>query len=97
MAVEDGVLLGALEERAGGDIAQAFRRYQDARLLRTSRLVLESRQLWEFYHAEGIARDVRNDTCARQSEDDVFRCLAWLYDGISLPAAVKPDATTHKR
>jgi salicylate hydroxylase len=49
--------------------------------------VLESRQLWDFYHAEGIARDVRNDTCARQNEDDVFRCLAWLYDGISLPAA----------
>jgi salicylate hydroxylase len=86
MAIEDGVVLGELVAQAS-DIAQAFRRYQDERLLRTSRLVLESRQLWEFYHAEGIARDVRNDICARQTEDDVFRCLAWLYDGISLPAA----------
>jgi len=89
MAIEDGVLLGERVAQAGRDIAQAFRRYQDERLLRTSRLVLESRQLWEFYHAEGIARDVRNDTFARQTEDDVFRCLAWLYDGISLPAAVR--------
>jgi hypothetical protein len=40
---------------------------------------------------------VRNDTCARQSEDDVFRCLAWLYDGISLPAAVKSQTTTCER
>ncbi len=43
MAIEDGVLLGALVEHAGGDIAQAFKRYQEERLLRTSRLVLESR------------------------------------------------------
>jgi salicylate hydroxylase len=89
MAIEDGVLLGELVVQAGDDLAPAFRRYNDERLLRTSRLVLESRQLWEFYHAEGIARDVRNDACARQTEDDVFRCLAWLYDGISLPAAVR--------
>jgi 2-polyprenyl-6-methoxyphenol hydroxylase-like FAD-dependent oxidoreductase len=86
MAIEDGVVLGELVAQAS-DVAQAFRRYQDERLLRTSRLVLESRQLWEFYHAEGISRDVRNDICARQTEDDVFRCLAWLYDGISLPVA----------
>jgi hypothetical protein len=28
---------------------------------------------------------VRNDICARWTEDDVFRCLAWLYDGVELP------------
>jgi salicylate hydroxylase len=85
MAIEDGVVLGELVEQAKGDIASAFERYQNMRLLRTARLALESRAMWTFYHAEGIARDVRNDTCARQTEDDVFRCLAWLYDGIELP------------
>jgi len=87
MAIEDGVVLGELAEQAEGDMARAFERYRNMRLLRTARLALESRSMWTFYHAEGIARDVRNDTCARQTEDDVFRCLAWLYDGIELPGA----------
>jgi 2-polyprenyl-6-methoxyphenol hydroxylase-like FAD-dependent oxidoreductase len=87
MAIEDGVVLGELVEQAKGDVAPALERYRNTRLLRTARLALESRAMWTFYHAEGIARDVRNDTCARQTEDDVFRCLAWLYDGIELPGA----------
>ena len=85
MAIEDGVVLAELVELAGGDVTQAFARYQKTRLLRTARLALESRAIWSFYHAEGIARDVRNDTCARWGDDDLFGCLAWLYDGIELP------------
>jgi salicylate hydroxylase len=85
MAIEDGVVLAELVARADGDVAAAFERYQRTRLLRTARLALESRAIWSFYHAEGIARDVRNDSCARWKDDDVFRCLAWLYDGVELP------------
>ena len=88
MAIEDGVVLGELAALAGGDLAAAFERYAKTRLLRTARLALESRAIWSFYHAEGIARDVRNDTCSRWTEDDVFRCLAWLYDGVELPKAL---------
>ena len=87
MAIEDGVVLAELVELAGGDFAGAFERYQKTRLLRTARLALESRAIWSFYHAEGVARDVRNDTCSRWGDDDLFRCLAWLYDGIALPNA----------
>jgi 3-hydroxybenzoate 6-monooxygenase len=87
MAIEDGVVLAELVEQAGGEFGAAFARYQNARLLRTARLALESRAIWSFYHAEGIARDVRNDTCARWRDDDLFRCLAWLYDGVALPNA----------
>jgi 2-polyprenyl-6-methoxyphenol hydroxylase-like FAD-dependent oxidoreductase len=86
MAIEDAVVLGELVASADGDFAHAFAQYEKLRLLRTARLAFESRAMWSFYHAEGIARDVRNDTCARQSEADVLDCLAWLYDGISLPA-----------
>jgi salicylate hydroxylase len=85
MAIEDGVVLAELVEFAGGDFAAAFARYQKTRLLRTARLALESRAIWSFYHAEGIARDVRNDTTAQWKDDDLFRCLAWLYDGVELP------------
>ena len=46
---------------------------------------LKSRALWDFYHAEGIARDVRNETVAAWDEAHMFRCLAWLYDGFRIP------------
>ena len=87
MAIEDGVVLAELVARADGDLPAAFAQYEKARLLRTARLALESRAIWPFYHAEGIARDVRNDTCASWQDADLFRCLAWLYDGIELPTA----------
>lgn len=82
MAIEDGLCLGELIEGADGDYTAAFRAFEAARLLRTARLQLESRALWEFYHADGIARDVRNrTTTVGWDEAHVFDCLAWLYDG----------------
>lgn len=84
MAIEDAVCLG--ECVAGeSDLAAAFRRYESARTLRTARVQLEGRWLWEGYHAEGIARDVWIDTFSRRSEREVCDCLAWLYDGPQLP------------
>jgi len=86
MAIEDGVCLAELIHAEQGDFAGAFHRYEAARLMRTARVQLESRALWGFYHAEGIARDVRNATTAAEwSQDHMFRCLAWLYDGFALP------------
>jgi 3-hydroxybenzoate 6-monooxygenase len=81
MAIEDGLCLGEMIDVADGDFALAFRRFEGARLLRTARVQLESRLLWEFYHVEGIARDVRNATTASWDADHLFNCLAWLYDG----------------
>ena len=64
MAIEDGFCLAELIHASDGDFAAAFRRFEAARLLRTARVQLESRAMWPFYHAEGIARDVRNATVA---------------------------------
>ncbi len=85
MAIEDGLCLAELIHAAGGDYASAFRRFEAARLLRTARVQLESRALWDFYHCGGIARDVRNATTATWDEAHMFDCLAWLYDGFALP------------
>jgi salicylate hydroxylase len=85
MAIEDGLCLAELIHAEGDDYSAAFRRFEAARLLRTARVQLESRALWDFYHCDGIARDVRNATTATWDEDHVFRCLAWLYDGFALP------------
>ena len=87
MAIEDGFCLAELIHASDGDFAAAFRRFEAARLLRTARVQLESRAMWPFYHAEGIARDVRNATVADWDERYLFNCLAWLYDGAALPAA----------
>jgi 3-hydroxybenzoate 6-monooxygenase len=86
MAIEDGFCLAELIHASGEDFAAAFRRFEAARLLRTARVQLESRAMWLFYHAEGIARDVRNATVADWDERYLFNCLAWLYDGAALPA-----------
>ncbi len=51
--------------RPAATLRRAFRRFESARILRTARVQLESRALWDFYHAEGIARDVRNETDRR--------------------------------
>jgi 3-hydroxybenzoate 6-monooxygenase len=85
MAIEDGLCLAELIHTSDGDFAAAFRRFTAARLIRTARVQLESRALWEFYHARGIARDVRNATVAGWDEAYMFNCLAWLYDGFPIP------------
>jgi salicylate hydroxylase len=88
MAIEDGLCLGEQIHAAGGDYAAAFRRFEAARLLRTARVQLESRTIWDtFYHLDqGIGRDVRNATVAGWDETHLFNCLAWLYDGAPIPA-----------
>ena len=92
MAIEDGVTLADLVALADGDIAAAFARYETERCVRTARVVLESRFLWEAFHAGGVARDVSYQAFAERSEADVFKCLAWLYDGFTLPSERGPDS-----
>ena len=87
MAIEDGVTLAAMVDLAKGDFAAAFKRYEQLRVVRTGRVVLEGRRLWQGYHAEGIDRDVWLQAFSERSEADVLACLSWLYDGITLPAA----------
>jgi 3-hydroxybenzoate 6-monooxygenase len=90
MAIEDGLCLAEAIHGAEGDYVAAFCRFEAARLLRTARVQLESRALWDFYHCDGIERDVRNATVADWDETHVFDCLAWLYDGFQLPTTKSP-------
>jgi salicylate hydroxylase len=86
MAIEDSVCLAELIDLSDGDIESAFRQYESARYLRTARVQFESRYYWEnFYHLGGIEREVARHAWAGRSEQDVFQCLAWLYDGFMLP------------
>ena len=86
MAIEDAVCLAEMVERSGGDFAAAFRAYEDARYLRTARVQYESRYLWDnMYHLGGIEREVMRRSWEDRTEQDMFQCLGWLYDGMALP------------
>jgi salicylate hydroxylase len=88
MAIEDAVCLAALlDGTAGNQVEAAFKRYVDARYLRTARVQYESRYLWDnWYHVGGIEREVMRETWEQKNEQDMFDCVAWLYDGFQLPA-----------
>jgi salicylate hydroxylase len=87
MAIEDSVVLAELMELSGGDYAGAFQRYQAMRAVRTARITLESRAVWEIYHAEDLAREALWQQLSERSDDDVYQCLAWIYDGVQAPKA----------
>jgi len=53
-------------------------------VVRTARVTLESRYIWDVYHSDGINREVYWQILAERTEADTFQCLAWLYDGFAL-------------
>jgi len=86
MAIEDAVCLAELIGTADGDFEGAFLQYERARYLRTARVQFESRYHWEnWYHVGGIEREVARQIWSRKTEQQMFDCLAWLYDGFTLP------------
>jgi 3-hydroxybenzoate 6-monooxygenase len=92
MAVEDALCLAHTLDDSMDDVAAAFRHYETLRAIRTARVQLESRALWEVYHCGGIAADVRYDTFAKRTREEYYNCLAWLYDGQNAVTARRPRA-----
>lgn len=84
MALEDAVTLAALLERSGGDYAAAFQKLQRARFLRTARVQLESRALWDTYHCEDVHAEVRASDWGARRAEDFYRCLDWLWQPVSV-------------
>ena len=81
MALEDAVVLAdALD--ADADVAAAFQNYEAARYLRAGRCQMTARLYGEFYHAEGVKRELRNGMLGNRSPEASFESVAWLYDGV---------------
>lgn len=79
MAIEDaGCIANLLKHH---DYEHAFAEFSKRRALRTARMQLEGREVWEFYHAEGIARDVRNASLEGRTPEDSYKCLDWIWNG----------------
>src|SRR5437764_6212548 len=79
MAVEDAVCLANRVEEFGDDYAAAFRSYQEARYLRTGRVQIMARVYGEFYHASGVARELRNMMLSARTPAQAFEPMQWLY------------------
>jgi salicylate hydroxylase len=79
MSIEDAVCLANEVERAQGDYAAAFRAYPQKRYLRTGRVQIMSRIYGEFYHAAGVARELRNGMLAARTPEDAMAGMEWLY------------------
>jgi 3-hydroxybenzoate 6-monooxygenase len=79
MSIEDAVCLANKVVDAKGDYAAAFRAYQQARYLRTGRVQIMARIYGEFYHAGGVAKELRNMMLGGRTPEDAMAGMEWLY------------------
>jgi salicylate hydroxylase len=83
MAIEDAVVLAEKVAAAGDDCHRAFLAYQGERMNRTARVVLSSRFFGDYIHADGGARELRNELARRRDPEHPWE-IDWLYRGIEV-------------
>ena len=79
MAIEDAVTLGEALRVNHNDWGKALDMYQRARVARTARIVLSSREMGRIYHAKGVERLIRNDLWRGRSAERFYDAMEWLY------------------
>lgn len=81
MALEDSVVLADVMAESS-TIEEGFRRYRDARYLRTARVQFTARQFGDLYHADGINRELRREVLGKLPAQKIFDNLSWVFDGV---------------
>jgi salicylate hydroxylase len=81
MAMEDAVALGLACDAADGDFEKAFKRYQDMRLVRASRVHISANSLiGQIFHVpDGLLRLVRNDIFLGRAPERYYDALEWVF------------------
>jgi 3-hydroxybenzoate 6-monooxygenase len=81
MALEDAVALGVACDATDGDFESAFKRYQDMRLVRASRVHISANSLiGQIFHVpDGIERRVRNQIFMGRSPERYYDALEWVF------------------
>jgi salicylate hydroxylase len=80
MAMEDALCLAkCLDENE--TVEAAFAAYPKLRYLRTGRVQLSARVYGEFYHARGVAAELRELALSPRTAEDTYDSIAWLYGG----------------
>ena len=81
MATEDAIVLSERVAEQPDDLPAAFQAYQQQRYLRTGQVQIMARVYGEFFHARGVAAELRNQFLQSRSVDDAYDGIAWLYGG----------------
>ena len=81
MATEDAVVLADQIVASPDDLPAAFKAYQQARYLRTARTQIMARVYGEFYHARGVAAELRDMAVGGRTLQQSYDGIAWLYGG----------------
>jgi 3-hydroxybenzoate 6-monooxygenase len=79
MATEDAVWLAEKAGEQPDDLPAAFKAYQQQRYLRTGQVQIMARVYGEFYHARGVAAELRNQMLGSRTPDQSYDGIAWLY------------------
>lgn len=80
MAMEDSVCLSECLDEHPDEIEAALKAYNDRRVLRTARVVLQSRAIGDhIYHPDGVHAALRNAMMQANSSEDWYDRVAWLY------------------
>src|SRR5215813_10572744 len=81
MATEDAVVLAEKVAATPDDPARAFAAYEQERYLRTGRTQIMARVYGEFYHARGVAAELRELALSPRTPEQSYDGIAWLYGG----------------
>ncbi len=88
MALEDAVCLSHMMAAFPREPDKALVAYQSQRVVRTARVVLQSRAIGDhIYHPSGAHALVRNTIMRAKTSEDYYGHLAWLYGGTGLEPA----------
>jgi 3-hydroxybenzoate 6-monooxygenase len=81
MATEDAVVLADKIAATPDDLPNAFHAYEQDRYLRTGRTQIMARVYGEFYHARGVAAELRDMAVGSRTPAEAMEGIAWLYGG----------------
>src|SRR5262249_16734557 len=81
MATEDAVVLAEKVAATPDDPARAFAAYEQERYLRTGRTQIMARVYGEFYHARGVAAELRGLALSPRTPGQSYHGIAWRYGG----------------
>ncbi|MCZ7565598.1 MAG: 3-hydroxybenzoate 6-monooxygenase [Burkholderiales bacterium] len=96
MALEDAMCLAVATDEADGDFAAAFERYQSLRLVRTARVQLSAIMLGHLFHADGVARLVRNEIYRARTPASYHQALDWIYSAPEYVVTANPKAASRR-
>jgi len=99
MAMEDAVALGVACDATPGDFEKAFKRYQDMRLVRASRVHISADSLvGQIFHVpDGIERLVRNQIFMGRKPERYYDALEWVFSAPDYVREFKGKKTQPKK